>query len=89
MSSIGKRFPTAKGTGNIRSIINKNKGKENTKNKRIYTSEQRSRFGEAFLPYANRLESVEDNMIKRVLFFNGGSTMAGVLTKCRHVKGCA
>ena len=65
MSSIGKRFPTAKGTGNIRSIINKNKGKENTKNKRIYTSEQRSRFGEAFLPYANRLESVEDNRIKR------------------------
>ena len=45
--------------------INEDTTKTKRKGNIDYPEELRSRFGEAFLPYASKLESVEANRIKR------------------------
>ena len=44
---------------------NDNKKTTNEKNKHDYSKDLRSRFGEAFLPYTSKLESVEESRILR------------------------
>ena len=71
MSQLGKAFPQGGGGNDERTDKEPKTGEKNNRikgkkfNKTKYSTELRSRFGEAFLPFATRLESVEDNGLIR------------------------
>ena len=71
MSQLGEEFPQGGGGNDERTDKEPKIGKKNNRikvkktNKYKYSNELRSRFGEAFLPFATRLESVEDNGLIR------------------------
>ena len=70
MSNIGNKFSQREGEnkeGREKKTNEKNKevGNNEGRKEKVYSNELRSRFGEAFLPFASNLESVEKDRIIR------------------------